>query len=221
MKRYCDLSDITDGKLYQSEDWVNAGTDGCEGCSQCCQNVGDSIVLDPYDIYELTTHRKVTLQELLADKLELKVVDGLILPNIKTETTQGGCGFLDSFGRCSIHDIRPGFCRMFPLGRYYENNSFHYILQVHECPYPNKTKVQIEQWMGIADLEQYENFVCDWHYYIKELQENILTGLEDTLVRQINLYVLQNFYLLPYEEKVDFYNQFYSRLERAKKEIVL
>ena len=144
MERYCELNEISDGKLYTSEDLVKVGSNGCQGCSVCCKTVGESILLDPFDIYEMTSHLGVSVQELLAAKLELHVVDGLILPNIKTENSEGGCGFLDEDGRCNIHSFRPGFCRMFPLGRYYEKNSFHYIIQVHECPYKEKKEVRVE-----------------------------------------------------------------------------
>ncbi len=219
MERYCDLNEISDGKLYKAEDWVKAGSNGCKGCSKCCQIVGESIVLDPFDVYELTSHMGVTIQELLAKKLELHVVDGLIMPNIKMENKKGGCGFLSAEGRCTIHSFRPGFCRMFPFGRYYENDSFHYILQVDQCPYPDKTKVQIGQWIGIPELKTYEQYICDWHYFLLSLQKKIKAGVEDALLKQMNMYILQLFYFLPYDANIDFYSQFYSRLSKAKKEM--
>ena len=221
MERYCELNEISDGKLYKSKDMVKIGSNDCKGCSQCCRTVGDSILLDPYDIYALTNHLGTTMQILLQEKLELRVVDGLILPNIRTENEQGGCGFLDEAGRCTIHSARPGFCRMFPLGRYYEDGGFQYILQVHECPYPYKTEVQIEKWLGIADLERYEKYICDWHYFILHLQHRIKEGVEDTLIKQINMYILQIFFFLPYEDGEDFYTQFYRRLTKAMDEIEL
>lgn len=52
MLRYEDLNDITDGKTYQLDDMVPCNTNGCDGCSKCCESdMGKSIVLDPYDIY--------------------------------------------------------------------------------------------------------------------------------------------------------------------------
>ena len=57
----------------------------CKGCSSCCQDMGESIWLDPYDIYQLTNNLEKTIEDLLAKEIELNVVDGLILPNIKTK----------------------------------------------------------------------------------------------------------------------------------------
>ena len=35
------LEGISDGKVYDYEDWVGADAGGCEGCSACCHHVGD------------------------------------------------------------------------------------------------------------------------------------------------------------------------------------
>ena len=50
------LNEISDGKLYDIEDMVKADTCGCNGCSDCCNDVGDLVVLTPFDIYEMTTY---------------------------------------------------------------------------------------------------------------------------------------------------------------------
>ena len=49
MKRYIDLNEISDGKLYTANDLVKADCHDCKGCSACCQGMGSSIVLDPMD----------------------------------------------------------------------------------------------------------------------------------------------------------------------------
>ena len=51
MLRDIDLNEISDGRLYTANDMVKADCMGCQGCSSCCQGMGDSIVLDPYDMY--------------------------------------------------------------------------------------------------------------------------------------------------------------------------
>lgn len=50
------LDKISDGRLYDIEDVVKADTCGCDGCSDCCKDVGDLVVLTPFDIYEMTTY---------------------------------------------------------------------------------------------------------------------------------------------------------------------
>ena len=58
MKRDIDINEISDGKFYGPNDMVKADCGDCKGCSACCQGMGESIVLDPYDIYRLTTGSK-------------------------------------------------------------------------------------------------------------------------------------------------------------------
>ena len=133
MKRQVSMDEISDGKLYTLNDMVKAGCNDCKGCSACCQGMGSSIVLDPLDVYRLCQNLGLSFEQLLAGKLELQVVDGIVLPNLKMSGDKEQCAFLNEEGRCSIHAFRPGICRLFPLGRYYENGTIQYFLQVHEC----------------------------------------------------------------------------------------
>lgn len=212
MIRNVSLEEISDGKLYGLNDMVKAGCDDCKGCSACCHGMGSSIVLDPYDMYRLTAGIEKSAAELLAESLELHVVDGIILPNLKMSGEQEACAYLDKQGRCSIHPYRPGICRLFPLGRYYENGTFQYFLQVHECRKENRTKVKVRRWIDTPEAGRYEQYISDWHYYLKALQERITPDN----AKEISMYVLKLFYLLPYAAEQGFYEQFERRLAAAK-----
>ena len=144
MKRNVDINEISDGKLYGANDLVKADCGDCKGCSDCCHGMGESIVLDPYDVYRLTKGLNLSFEMLLTDKLELNMYDGMILPNLKMAGEKEACSFLTTEGRCSIHTIRPGICRLFPLGRIYDEAGFKYFLQIHECSNQNRTKVKVK-----------------------------------------------------------------------------
>jgi hypothetical protein len=58
---------ISDGKLYCADDVVNAGTGGCRNCSWCCEDMCDTIFLDPYDIYALQRGVGKEYKELLEE----------------------------------------------------------------------------------------------------------------------------------------------------------
>ena len=150
MKRKVDLNEISDGRLYSSGDMVKVDCHDCEGCSACCQGMGNSIILDPMDLWRLQLGKKENFDTLLANYLELNVVDGMVLPNLKMAGEEEACLFLKD-GRCSIHGYRPGICRLFPLGRIYEENGFKYFIQVHECKKQERGKVKIKKWLGIAE----------------------------------------------------------------------
>lgn len=122
MRRQVSLEEISDGRLYMRRDMVRAGCNDCRGCSSCCSGMGNSVILDPYDIYRLTVCLGTSFEALMDGKIELNVVDGIILPNLSMSSETETCAFLNAQGRCSIHPYRPGICRLFPLGRYYLPN---------------------------------------------------------------------------------------------------
>lgn len=213
MIRNVTLEEISDGRLYSLNDMVKAGCDDCRGCFACCCGMGTSIVLDPYDMHRLTCGLGQTAAQLLADKLELNVVDGIVQPNIRMSGEEERCGFLNGDGRCSIHPYRPGICRLFPLGRYYEEDgSFQYFLQVHECRKEKRTKVKVHRWIDTPDAVRYDAFVRDWHGFLKLLQGK----LTDKNAKTMSMMVLQQFYLTPYGGEDEFYPVFYERLKQAE-----
>ena len=93
---------------------------------------------------------------------------------------------------------------MFPLGRFYENYSFQYFLQVHECPKTDRSKVKIKKWLDTPNLKTYEKYIADWHFFLKGLQEYVMnltsdsSSNSDSTARTISMHVLTQFYLTPY-----------------------
>lgn len=219
MKRECSLKDISDGKLYSSNDMVKADCLDCKGCSSCCKGMGNSIILDPLDISRLCKGLHIDFNGLLAQAAELNVVDGIILPNLKMSGAQEQCVFLDAGGRCRIHKFRPGICRMFPLGRYYENGSYKYFLQVNECRNNNRVKIKVSKWIDTPEYKKYEKYINDWHYFLIDIQEKIISIQEnDSYIKEINMYILNKFFVSAYDE--EFYEDFYKRLGEAKSTIL-
>ena len=221
MERNIDLNEISDGRFYTANDMVRADCQGCEGCSVCCHGMGKSILLDPLDVHRICTYFRIPFEALLADHVELNVVDGMILPNLKMVGEDEHCIFLNQEGRCGIHKIRPGFCRLFPLGRLYEDRSFKYILQTKECVKTDRQKIKVRKWLDIPELDQYEKFVNDWHYFLLDVQEVLYNAEDSELIRNLNLFVVNRFYLKPYDQGQDFYPQFYQRLKEGRELLAL
>ena len=214
MKRNVDINEISDGRLYSSGDMVKADCHDCEGCSECCRGMGSSIILDPMDIWRIQKGIGKGFQALLEEgKIELNMADGMILPDLKMDTEREACPFLDSRGRCSIHACRPGLCRLFPLGRYYEENGFKYFIQIHECRKQDRGKIKIKKWLGIPNLKAYENYIMEWHAFLNQC-ENALETLSEENVRILEMYVLRRFYETAYmaADENGFYEEFSSRL---------
>lgn len=213
MKRNVDLAEISDGRLYKINDMVKADCHGCKGCHKCCTGMGNSVVLDPYDVYRLQKGLGKEFSGMLAEQwVELNVTGGVILPNLKMIGEEERCAFLNREGRCSIHAVRPGVCRLFPLGRVYdEKGDFQYFLQTGECEEKVRSKVKVSKWIDTPQQGRNHDFICKWHALVKYLEEEI-GGAEDMeRAKALNIRMLQIFFMKPYETERDFYGQFEER----------
>ena len=207
------MKEISDGRLYSVQDMAKLGCGECAGCSACCKGMGSSIILDPFDVYRLEKHLKKDFEELLQKSLELNVVDGVILPNMKLVGEDEHCNFLNEEGRCSIHESRPGICRLFPLGRFYENGDYQYFLQVKECQKKNRTKVKISKWIDTPDYGTYKKYILRWHYFLNKAEEMIQNTSDENFSKQFCMLILQAFYGKRYDITKDFYEQFEERMQ--------
>ena len=220
------MNNIDTGKLYGNNDMVKVGCHDCKGCSSCCQDMGQSIWLDPCDVCHMTAGLGKSFEELLAKEIELHVEDGLIMPNIRMVAKMQGtaastdaveeprCSFLNEEERCSIHIYRPGFCRLFPLGRNYDGDKLTYFLLEDACPAQNKTKMKINKWLNVPRIKDYEKFLVEWHTLTKGLRCFYEDNSDnEAIIKALNLQFLQIFYLAHYGEG-DFYPQFEERMEK-------
>ena len=221
MNRDIDIADISDGKIYDSGDMVKLGVDDCSGCHACCCSMGDSVTLDPYDIYRLEKGLGKSFEELMAFNLELRVADGIIMPCLKMgseidingDHEKEACSFLNEQGRCSIHSFRPAICRLFPLGRIYENETHKYFLQVNECQKERQSKIKIKKWLDTPDFSRYEEYTDRWHFFIKGIADRTDEMPQEQL-KAVNMAILKMFYMTDYDTDRDFYEQFYERFSR-------
>jgi len=214
MLRDVDLSEISDGKLYTANDMVKADCMDCIGCSECCRIMADTIILDPYDVFRLSLGIGSSFAELMAEKrVEIGLVDGILLPYLCMREDTGACSFLDEEGRCSVHSHRPGFCRLFPLGRVYdEEGDFKYFLQTHECVKTNRTKIKVSKWIDTPNLKKYEEYIKSWHKLTRALNIKCDESGQYEVRKELTMNLIKLFFLMPYEEG-DFYPQFDARLE--------
>jgi Fe-S-cluster containining protein len=203
--------------LLSSNDMTKLGCGECSGCSSCCRGMGQSILLDPYDIFQLQIATGQSFAGLMQEKIELCVESGIILPALRMQSETDACGFLNHEGRCRIHPYRPGLCRLFPLGRSYDEKGLHYFLLEDACRIQNRTKIKIKKWLEVPALSQYEKFLAAWHDLRKEVQEQIIKRQSDNFTQKVNVQMLELFFQKSYDTEEDFYQQFEERKETADK----
>ncbi|MCK8059128.1 MULTISPECIES: YkgJ family cysteine cluster protein [unclassified Fusibacter] len=219
MKSNVTLENISDGKIYELNDMVKADAQGCDGCSACCHGVGDFVVLNPFDVYTLRAHLNQTFDELLVDHLTLVEENKLTMPHLAMKGESERCSFLNEEDRCTVHAHRPDICRLFPLGRVYENDDFSFFLQVGACTKPKLAKVKVKKWIGIADYSKNKDFILEWYRLIKALRFRVKFIHTDEELREVNDYLLDMFYRIQVTEESDFYSVFYKQLPIAKERL--
>ena len=218
MIRDVDIKEISDGRFYGPNDMVRADTGDCRGCSRCCHGMCDTILLEPLDVYHLEQVTGLSFDMLLEKHLRLRIADGLILPHLADTGEDAGCIFLNAEGRCSIHAARPALCRLYPLGRFYQEEDFVYILQVHECDHP-RSKIKVRRWLQIPELPRYEEFVRKWHAFLRTAGK--MAQEDESIRKPVCMAVLKHFYRRDWDLSGDFYPQFEKALCDARHEIGL
>ncbi|MGL4363054.1 MAG: YkgJ family cysteine cluster protein [Cellulosilyticaceae bacterium] len=213
------LEGISDGKLYDYDDIVNADTRGCNGCYTCCHQIGDLVELTPFDVYEMTTYLNETFDMLCDKKIALQKNNKLMLPYLKMVGERQQCSFLNEKGRCSIHGQRPNICRLFPLGRVYENDNFKYFLQVGTCVMNDLSPIKVSDWIGIKDYDENKKFIIEWYKLLKALQFRLKFVYDEEERCQLNDYLIKTFYNLDVKENETFYEAFIRILPEAKKQL--
>ena len=216
MKSINILDEISDGKLYDINDIVKADTYGCDGCSDCCHDVGDLVVLTPFDIYEITNYLGVEFDELLENNIKLQENNKILLPYLKMQGENKKCSFLNKENRCMIHSKRPNICRLFPLGRVYKDNDFKYFLQVGNCPKSDLKDIQVKKWIGIENYDENKRFILEWYNFIKALTFRLKFIRDEKEIEEINKTLLDSFYRSNIKENENFYSVFFKELPNVK-----
>lgn len=211
------LDKISDGRLYDIEDVVKADTCGCDGCSDCCKDVGDLVVLTPFDIYEITNYLNMDFDKLIGDKIVLRENNKIVLPYLKMQKNNKNCSFLDEKGRCTIHLKRPNICRLFPLGRAYQDNDFKYFLQVDNCPKDELKDVKVSQWINIENYNENKKFILEWYKFIKALTFRLKFVRDEDEIENINQILLDSFYRVKIDN--DSYKSFEKLLPEVKNKL--
>ena len=227
MIREISVEELSDGRRMSSRDLCKLGCHHCEGCSTCCEDQGTVILLDPYDVFQLTKALQKDFSTLVREGfVRITMVDGLAQPGLNIRPFYGFrersgktrpyrfdcCVFLDARGRCRIHDFRPGICRLYPLARLYEGDGFSYILQKDECQQPDGTKIRIRNWLGIPEISRYEDFVLRYHRLLKALQPDEEERKDSAYLQKLNYAFLKLFFMTPYDPEGDFYTDYDARV---------
>lgn len=143
---------------------LSCGPGGC--ASTCCKN-GPPIVLNPYEISRICAEDGLSYEDFL-DIVESDRANGFPLILLPRDPV---CRFWSGAG-CRIYKARPLACRLFPLGRVFENGRSHIVLpERNRCiglsPSGGKT---LSDYLREQDTETAIAMADQWIGFVSEME---------------------------------------------------
>jgi len=140
---------------------------GTAGCSANCCADGPHIILNPYEIALICRAAGLSYEDLL-DVVETDRVNGFPLVMLPREPA---CHFWTDAG-CRIYEARPLACRLFPLGRVFENGRSAFVLpDRNHCtglvPAPDRT---LADYLREQDTETQVRMADAWIEFVTEME---------------------------------------------------
>ena len=81
----------------------------------------------------------------------------------------------------------------------------------------DRQKIKIKKWLDTPDIREYEKFITDWHYFLRDVWDALKReGASGETVKQVNIYILKQFYMRGFNENQNFYAQFAERLAEVQ-----
>lgn len=155
------------GGIEKYLDKNDSFTFSCSRQNICCINRDDNpIILSPYDAYVIRKSLDISSDQFLSNHARLILGSKskypmLILNNKSVNNKFSKCEFLDIDG-CSIYEIRPTVCRMFPIGRISDIKGTSYFFLVKSngcCKTISGEKHNLEAWLKESKIDEF----IDWN----------------------------------------------------------
>jgi membrane-bound lytic murein transglycosylase MltF len=86
-------------------------------------------------------------------------------------------------------------------------------MQTRGCKAQKHDEVKVREWLGIEDLEKYEEYVLRWHRVIEKIADFMTKPAEPGVKSRVHEQFLKHFYETPYDTSKEFYSQIYERID--------
>jgi len=157
---------------------------GAEGCASTCCKAAAPIVLHPYEIALIRKASGISYEDLL-DVFDTDRVKGFPLVMLPRDPV---CHFWTATG-CRIYEARPLACRLFPLGRVFDNGLSHIVLpEVNLCSglasAPSRT---VAEYLAEQDTALHIAMADRWIEFVSVMER---LPLQDTPVTSVAFHML-------------------------------
>lgn len=127
----------------------------CTRCSACCRHVRQSVPLECLDIFRMTKYFRYRdpsikcTDDFLARYAEPALLDecGFFVFMLNVQGQDDACVFLQG-NRCSVQDVKPRTCRLYPfVARPAENRRFEYLVSLEQPHHFSGPQISVKRWI--------------------------------------------------------------------------
>lgn len=199
----------------------------CTQCGKCCLH-RDDILLNAKDLFQIARHFQLSPREVLEQYCETYIGHDSRLPivRLKSRGSVKRCVFLKD-RKCSIHEVKPTVCAIFPIGRAFQiksdediskttdTSNITYIFTNPGCGDDTELHT-VREWFDSFHIPLEDAFFRDWSNTtillsgdIKIVEEKVS---EETMIAIWNA-ALMSLYL-DYDITKDFQKQFQTNKKK-------
>lgn len=110
--------------------------------------------------------------------------------------------------------LSTGYLPCFSIGADLRGEQTGLFLQVDGCAKENRSKIKVSKWLDTPELKKNQQYLIDWHAFRKKIKSILGEMSDENQKKTITMFLLNTFYINPYDAEQDFYPQFYARLDR-------
>lgn len=198
----------------------------CTQCGECCFNRED-IILTPKDLFRITKKLKLTIPETLCRYCDVYVGPSSRIPLVRLMPvgSQKKCPLLKK-RKCTVHDVKPTVCGLFPLGRAAQgtNAAVHSVLATSPIEYfytppgcgDNSETHTVREWITAFDIPVMDNFFLDWAQLQAKLSTKLIKAESqfDTKFMEALWQSIHTYLYVKYDISKDFYPQFQDNMRQ-------
>lgn len=197
----------------------------CRKCGKCCKNQ-DTILFSPRDIFKIAQKYETQTLEIIKSYTEVYIGRQSQIPvvHLLMQGKKNACPFLSEEGHCSIHDIKPTVCALYPLGRVIieekneinvdAKNVVRYIMS-GQCGSVKKQHT-VRNWLADFGIPENDEFFLLWSRVTIKLSETIQKIKEKGVSQNVLEGVWWEIFFrifIAYDLERDFLSQFLNNIK--------
>lgn len=172
-----------DARILQPGDAFSVSCDA-NGCSANCCTKSAPIILNPYELALICRESGMSYEDLLdiVDTDRAKAFPLVMLPR------DPACHFWTGKG-CSIYQGRPLACRLYPLGRVFEQGASYIVHpELNICSGLSSTPARaVDDYLKSQDVDQQIEMADKWIAFVSDIEQ---LPLQDTPVTSVAFHML-------------------------------